>query len=441
MDTFGILNEVLDDYRSFVQGFRHIWDPEILKKVHDEVENGLLWPEPWLALNPAFQPGGSVSDLVDRGLLHPATREVFRHRSTDDPLGREIALHRHQTDAIEIATRGESYVLTIGTGSRKSMSYLVPIVDRVLREGSGKGVRTIVVYPRNALANNQRAELEKFLGTEKPPVRFERYTGQESRTQRDTILADPPDVLLTNYVMLACPREHSSVIANAGNLSFLVLDELHTYRGRQGAGVAMLIRRLRGAIGAHQLQCVGTSATLVGPGPGRSNAARSPRWPAACSGRRSRPPTPWVSHCRATSGDPLRSASRCASSSHPRSPETLYRPTTWPSESSRGSDCAPTTRETLPARPPTGLRDAAEQLAELTDRDSAECTHRAVRHPAHPIPGPGRSSTERLDRFDWRPPVAVHRRRWTGGVQRRSRTLVPRRSGCLHITSHATPTH
>ena len=84
------------------------------------------------------------------------------------------------------------------------------------------------------------------------------------------ILADPPDILLTNYVMLELmltrPRERSALITSAANLSFLVLDELHTYRGRQGADVAMLIRRLRGAIGTTALQCVGTSATLAGPG-------------------------------------------------------------------------------------------------------------------------------------------------------------------------------
>jgi ATP-dependent helicase YprA (DUF1998 family) len=139
MDAFGVLGAVLGDYESFVRGFLNIRDPDVLKKVEREVENGLMWPEPWLALNPAFQSGGSVGDLVERGLLHPAAREIFRHRSSDDPFGREIVFHKHQTDAIEIATRGESYVLTTGTGSGKSMAYMVPIVDRVLREGTGQG--------------------------------------------------------------------------------------------------------------------------------------------------------------------------------------------------------------------------------------------------------------------------------------------------------------
>lgn len=270
MDAFGVLDEVLNDYESFVKGFLDIKDEQIRAKVEGEIDDGLLWPEPWLALNPAFEPGGSVGELVERGVLHPQAQEIFRIKADDDAIGREVTFHRHQSDAFEIANRGESYVLTTGTGSGKSMSYIVPIVDRVLREGSGKGVRAIVVYPMNALANSQRSELEKFLGTANQKVTFARYTGQETSSERETILASPPDILLTNYVMLELmltrPRERKALISSAENLSFLVLDELHTYRGRQGADVAMLVRRLRSAINAEKLQCIGTSATLAGPG-------------------------------------------------------------------------------------------------------------------------------------------------------------------------------
>ena len=122
VDAFGVLGKVLDDYQSFVSGFLNIKDPEVKAKVESEIENGLLWPEPWLALNPAFEPGGTVSELVDSNVLHPANREIFRARTDDDPFGREIAFHRHQSDAFTIAQRDESYVLTTGTGSGKSMS-------------------------------------------------------------------------------------------------------------------------------------------------------------------------------------------------------------------------------------------------------------------------------------------------------------------------------
>lgn len=270
MDAFGVLDEVLGDYENFVKGFLEIKDDQIRTRVEKEIADGLLWPEPWLALNPAFESGGTVSELASRGVLDPEAISIFRARTDQDPVGREISFHRHQTDAFDIANRRKSYVLTTGTGSGKSMSYIVPIVDRVLREGSGKGVRAIIVYPMNALANSQRNELEKFLGKTNPKVSFARYTGQENREEREKTLASPPDILLTNYVMLELmltrPKERANLINSAENLSFLVLDELHTYRGRQGADVAMLVRRLRSAVKSNEVQCIGTSATLAGPG-------------------------------------------------------------------------------------------------------------------------------------------------------------------------------
>jgi hypothetical protein len=380
VDAFAVLSNVLDDYKSFVQGFLNIRDPEILAKVQREVDNGLMWPEPWLALNPAFEPGGSVGDLIERGLLHPDSRTIFRARTSSDSYGQEIAFHRHQVDAIETATRRESYVLTTGTGSGKSMAYIVPIVDRVLREGSGRGVRAIIVYPMNALANSQRGELEKFLGKDKPKVTFARYTGQESRTERDIILASPPDILLTNYVMLELmltrPRERAALITSAQNLSFLVLDELHTYRGRQGADVAMLIRRLRGAVGDRQLQCIGTSATLAGPGTRAKQREEVAELARRLFGT-SIPAANVIGESlrRATAGDTNPHGLRSRLEANP--------PTTWKdlqhdalaiwieqtfglSEDDEGR---------LARRPPVRLRDAADKLSGLTDTDATVCTN------------------------------------------------------------------
>lgn len=273
MDVFKVRDEVIDDYRAFTQGFLTIRDPEIREKVETDIDSGLLWPEPWLALNPSFESGGSVDDLAADGVLAETTAKVFRIKEHEsDPGNRPITLHQHQRDALDVAASGESYVVTTGTGSGKSLTYYIPIVDRIVREGSGKGVRAIVVYPMNALANSQLEELKRFLHRGfggKSPVTFERYTGQESREKRDEILKNPPDIILTNYMMLELmlvrPQERKLITASK-DLSYLVLDELHTYRGRQGSDVAMLVRRLRQATGASNIQCIGTSATLAGPG-------------------------------------------------------------------------------------------------------------------------------------------------------------------------------
>ena len=132
-------------------------------------------------------------DLVDQKRLHATCREIFRRGKTvEHPLGVPLRLHRHQEKAIECAQKGVNYVLTTGTGSGKSLAYLIPIIDHVLKTGSGNGIKAIVVYPMNALANSQLGEMEKFLGpgfpTDDPPVRFARYTGQENEEARDAIL-------------------------------------------------------------------------------------------------------------------------------------------------------------------------------------------------------------------------------------------------------------
>lgn len=274
MDVFSLRESLIKDYAEYVRSFIEIRDPRIQTRVQEEFENGRYWPDPLIQLNPGFEPGGAIDELVESGLLHPECRRIFeRDKDPSGAGGRPLRLHLHQADAIRAAATRKSYVLSTGTGSGKSLAYIIPIVDAVLREGPGKGVQAIVVYPMNALANSQEGELEKFLyrgyPAGKAPIRFARYTGQESEEQRQSIITHPPDILLTNYVMLELlltrPRERLLVNAARG-LRFLVLDELHVYRGRQGADVAMLVRRAREAFAARELQCVGTSATLATEG-------------------------------------------------------------------------------------------------------------------------------------------------------------------------------
>ena len=124
----------------------------------------------------------------------------------------------------------------------------------------------------NALANSQLEELKKFLGSNpaERAISFGRYTGQESDEERQAMASSPPDILLTNFMMLELlmTRQNDidkAVMRNAKGLRFLVLDELHTYRGRQGADVALLVRRVREAL-AENLVCIGTSATMATEG-------------------------------------------------------------------------------------------------------------------------------------------------------------------------------
>ena len=273
MDVFDLRHRLVEDYASYISSFIRIRDARLQTCVQKSFENGLLWPDPLIQLNPSFEPGAWIDELVKEGVLHDECSRIFRIKPDSNSAGKPMRLHKHQTDAIRVAGSNDHYVLTTGTGSGKSLAYIVPIVDSVLRRGSGKGIQAIVVYPMNALANSQAGELEKFLKygypEDKEPVTYARYTGQESPEERDAILAQPPDILLTNYVMLELiltrPFE-KPLIERAQGLKFLVLDEMHTYRGRQGADVALLVRRVREALNATGMRCIGTSATLAGGG-------------------------------------------------------------------------------------------------------------------------------------------------------------------------------
>ncbi len=278
MNVFAFRKKIIAEYARFSRSFTKILSKDILDKVNEIYAKEHFWPPPLVQLNPNFESGGYIKQLVSDGLLHPECDNIFRIRSEDDLFGQPIRLYHHQKEAIRIAAKQESYVLTTGTGSGKSLAYFIPIVNDVLqRKGAGKTshqITAIVVYPMNALCNSQLEELEKYLtlgyGKGLEPVTFARYTGQESQEQRASIAKNPPDILLTNYVMLELIMtrfmETDKAIRNhAAGLRFLVLDELHTYRGRQGGDVAMLVRRVRERFNEN-LMCIGTSATMISEG-------------------------------------------------------------------------------------------------------------------------------------------------------------------------------
>ena len=273
MDVFSIRKKIITAYSEYAQSFIQIQDARIRSHVEERMSEGEFWPDPLIQLNPRFESGDTVRQAIDDGLLHEKCAEIFEHDK--DQGGRTLRFHRHQRRAIEIAKSGHNYVLTTGTGSGKSLAYIAPIVDHVLQQGSGQGIQAIVVYPMNALVNSQEEELGKFLkegfAKGEQPVTFERYTGQVSDEERERIINDPPDILLTNYVMLELimtrPVERR-LIEKARGLRFVVLDELHTYRGRQGADVALLMRRVRERleVAGQTIQFVGTSATMASGG-------------------------------------------------------------------------------------------------------------------------------------------------------------------------------
>lgn len=264
MDAFHLRRNVVADYSEYIDSFLTILDPQIQAFVSEQLNNNVLWPDPLLQLSPAYQAAETVETLAAGGALHPLCGALFRAK------GASLRLHQHQRTAIDSAAQGHNYVVTTGTGSGKSLTYLIPIVDHILKHQPEQGkVRAIIVYPMNALINSQLDALDRFAeNIARPsPLRYARYTGQESDAEKAAIRAEPPHILLTNYVMLELmltrPEERVFVERVRSALQFLVLDELHTYRGRQGADVGLLVRRLRERCGNPNLQCIGTSATMA----------------------------------------------------------------------------------------------------------------------------------------------------------------------------------
>jgi ATP-dependent helicase YprA (DUF1998 family) len=256
--------------------------------------NNTLVRGPYLEALPDFPKTKSIKDLVDAGTLHEGFRDM-------DPKVFNRPLHQHQADAIQaVVQQDENIVVATGTGSGKTECFLVPLIDSLLKAKiKGRtGIRAILVYPLNALANDQLYSrivplLAKELGEHGLTVG--RYTGQttpgKQRPQfqeeylanpmikdlfgdeipgnwllsRDEMLEKPPHVLVTNYAMLEhlllLPK-NAPLFQNA-DLQFLVLDELHTYAGAQASEVSLLLRKLRNRYAPENtLRCIGTSASL-----------------------------------------------------------------------------------------------------------------------------------------------------------------------------------
>jgi ATP-dependent helicase YprA (DUF1998 family) len=209
-------------------------------------------------------------------VLHTDCAHIFQAGKTEGKSA-DLHLYVHQLQALAKAQNRQSFVVTTGTGSGKSLSFFIPIIDRIVKAKAAdpqKRTRAIVIYPMNALANSQLGGARQVLAW-LPRRRGTIYGGPLHRSreqaERQEIASNPPDILLTNFMMLELiltrfEEVDRQVVEHCQGLEFLVLDELHTYRGRQGADVALLVRRLRERLKADQLVCIGTSATMSSTG-------------------------------------------------------------------------------------------------------------------------------------------------------------------------------
>jgi len=279
-------------YRNYLRSTFEPARTDIGQEFEAAIDAAELTKGPFIEASAPFQSGATVRQLVEEGLLSALWKrfppEIF-------PIDRP--LHLHQEVAIRKALAGRNLIVSTGTGSGKTETFLIPILNGLFEEVetgtiTTPGVRALLLYPMNALANDQVKRLRRLLEPF-PEVTFGRYVGEtkhkpteaesdfatryphEPRTtnellSREEMQATPPAILLTNYAMLEylLLRPADSPFfdgENAGPWRHLVLDEAHSYDGVQGTEIAMLLRRVRDRVHRSEtgrVQCFATSATL-----------------------------------------------------------------------------------------------------------------------------------------------------------------------------------
>lgn len=282
------------DYIRYLRTIYFLRDENLRKQLWSALEqDNFLVKGPILEAAPPFQTARSIHELVNVGVLHQDFRQICsEHLPWDRPL------YLHQDQAIEkVVKQGRNVVIATGTGSGKTESFLMPVFDHLLRERQSvrlnePGVRALLLYPMNALANDQLKRIRKVLANF-PAITFGRYTGETPEDQsqaearfheqfpgepllpnelvsRERMRASPPHILMTNYAMLEYlllrPKDTEFFDGETGRFwRFIVLDEVHTYDGAAGIEIAMLMRRLKDRVVTStpgRIRYIATSATL-----------------------------------------------------------------------------------------------------------------------------------------------------------------------------------
>ncbi|MGB3201241.1 MAG: DEAD/DEAH box helicase, partial [Nodosilinea sp.] len=256
---------------------------------------------PYISLSRVFQQGATVDDLIHEGIFHPFMKQLIPYPS----------VYGHQETAVRAIHQGKTTLVSTGTGSGKTECFLYPIISHCLNlrdQGAPQGITAVIVYPMNALAEDQLGRLRGLLaGT---GITFGMYVGKtpektsqasglrlkpgasradyeaattrsqrekrpepvfpaEERVSREEMREKPPRILLTNVkqLELLLTRQRDISLFDNASLDFLVFDEAHTFSGANGAETACLIRRLRTFCGKTPAEtvCIATSATIADP--------------------------------------------------------------------------------------------------------------------------------------------------------------------------------
>ncbi len=301
---------VCDEFLRYLFSAFPLSDPELARQARKLLERPSsldipLVKGPFVSLSESFAKGEPIQKLASEGRLHQVMPGLIGYPK----------MYLHQQQVLDAVKAGQHVLVATGTGSGKTESFLYPIIDNLLRQrdqGTNTELTAILVYPMNALANDQLDRLRDMLGgtgitfgqwvgttpAKETDVTIERFRGssrqaylaERKKRREDAAREDravqpivPPEeccseddigirrprILLTNYRQLEVlvTRLPDVMLFAEASLKYLVFDEAHTYSGASGAEVACLIRRLRVLSGktADEIICIGTSATLSDP--------------------------------------------------------------------------------------------------------------------------------------------------------------------------------
>ena len=292
---------IKQEFSKYIRSAFDIRDDVYRKLFYEKLDafQSKLYKGPYLASMLPFQLSLSNEEMVEKGEMNDGMLKL----GTGDPedtngyIDPSRSNYVHQIKCFKQINRGHSVVVTTGTGSGKTESFMYPIINSILEEkakckAEGKayksGVRAIFLFPMNALVYDQMDRLRSML--KRLDIRFGFYVGYTPHNEKDDKYAryiskfgkpddiekepitrdqmrdNPPDILFTNYSMLEYllirPADKAIISKEAlENWRFIVLDEAHTYKGALGIEISLLLRRLAG-IANNKPQYILTSATL-----------------------------------------------------------------------------------------------------------------------------------------------------------------------------------
>src|SRR5574344_1240779 len=278
-------NFIESEFREYLKDTFSFRDKEYQEQFIQELDRQSLYKGPYLNVSLPFVSTKSLNELIDEGKIS----SLFRNLSD---ISLDQKLYKHQEESIDKICNGRNVVITTGTGSGKTESFLYPVLNTILRDieagNNGPGIRAILLYPMNALVNDQIDRVRKIL-TGFPDIRYGFFTGETEEKSsdklrkamsdlvgapipenevlsREEIRNNPPHLLFTNYSMLEYllirPNDFKIFTPEyLKNWKYVILDEAHTYNGALGIEVSLLLRRLTGLC-EKKPNFILTSATL-----------------------------------------------------------------------------------------------------------------------------------------------------------------------------------